>query len=131
MVLVVLRAEAVRRRVTGLIDSRMLRPWYPGGNMESDPKTIRIGELLIKAGFVTAEDLDEALEIAKQSGQLVGRVLTMSGFVTEQRLRATLRAQEHLKSGDISIDIALRALDLADKNNAHFDNALNQVKHAV
>ena len=99
--------------------------------METDPRTIRIGELLIKAGFVTKEDLDEALEIAKQSGQLVGRVLTMSGFLTEQRLKSTLRAQEHLKQGGITLDTALQALELADRNNAPFDNALNQVKHAV
>ena len=99
--------------------------------MESDPKAIRIGELLIRAGFITKEDLNEALEIAKHSGQLIGRVLTISGFLTEQRLKATLRAQEHLRSGHITIDTALRALAVADKDNSPFDNALNQVKHAV
>jgi hypothetical protein len=99
--------------------------------MESDPKTIRIGELLIKAGFVTGDDLDEALEIAKQSGQLVGRVLTMSGFLTEQRLRSALRAQEYLRDGKVTLDTALRALDFADKNGSAFESALSQVKHAV
>lgn len=99
--------------------------------METDPRTIRIGELLIRAGFVTKEDLDEALEIAKHSGQLIGRVLTMSGFLSEQRLKSTLRAQEHLRQGEISLATALQALELADRNGAPFDSALNQVKHVV
>lgn len=99
--------------------------------MEIDPRTIRIGELLIRAGFVTPEDLDEALEIAKQSGQLIGRVLIMSGFLTEQRLRSALRAQEHLRQGEISLSTALKALELADRNGVSFDSALNQIKHVV
>ncbi|PWT98031.1 MAG: hypothetical protein C5B53_07205 [Candidatus Melainabacteria bacterium] len=99
--------------------------------MESDPKSIRIGELLIGAGFITRPDLNEALEIAKHSGQMIGRVLIMSGFLTEERLKATLRAQEHLRAGHISVDTALRALAVADKDNSQFDAALNRVKHAV
>lgn len=99
--------------------------------MESGPKAIRIGELLIKAGFITTTDLEEALEIAKHSGQMVGRVLTMSGFLTDDRLKITLRAQEHLREGGISLDTALRAIELADRNGSPFDNALSQIKHAV
>jgi hypothetical protein len=99
--------------------------------MESGPKEIRIGELLVKAGFITTADLNEALEIAKHSGQLIGRVLTMSGFVTEDRLKAGLRAQEHLREGQISLDTAVRALALADRNGSPFDSALQQIKHAV
>lgn len=96
--------------------------------MDPETQAIRIGELLVKAGFVTTDDLDEALEIAKTSGQLVGRVLVMSGFIEEHRLIAALRAQEHLRNGRLNLDKALRALELSDKEDISFDQALNQLK---
>jgi hypothetical protein len=41
---------------------------------EPNAQTIRIGELMIKAGFISDQDLAEALEISKDSGQRVGAV---------------------------------------------------------
>jgi len=97
--------------------------------IKPEERTVRIGELLIRAGFCTRGDLDEALEIAKDSGQLVGRVLTMSGFVKDDQLNAALRAQERLRAGGINIDEAVQALRIADRNGAPFDYVLDQVKH--
>jgi hypothetical protein len=90
---------------------------------------IRIGELLIKAGFLTQTDLDDALQIAKDSGQLVGRVLVISQFVTEHRLTAALRAQELIRSDKVNLDTAIRVLHIADKSDLSFDLAMGKLTH--
>ncbi len=77
---------------------------------ETKVDTIRIGQLLLGAGLLTGADLTEALEIAKESGQLIGRVLVMSGFVTDAQLKAGLAIQEKLRSNQISLDNAIREL---------------------
>jgi hypothetical protein len=99
--------------------------------MDSGSQNIRIGDLLVRAGFITKPDLEEALEIAKDSGQLVGRVLVISQFVTESRLAAALRAQELIRSEKVNIETALRVLHIADKENLTFDIALNKMTRMI
>lgn len=77
---------------------------------EPNAQTILIGELMVKAGFLTAEDLSEALDIAKDSGQRIGGVLVMSGFVSVEQLQAALLAQEQLRDGRINLDEAIKSL---------------------
>lgn len=77
---------------------------------ETQVSTIKIGQLLLGAGLLTGADLAEALEIATESGQLIGRVLVMSGFVSEEQLKAGLSLQEKLRLNQISIDQAINEL---------------------
>jgi type IV pilus assembly protein PilB len=83
---------------------------------EPNSQTIRIGELMIKAGFLSDQDLTEALEIAKDSGQRIGSVLVMSGFVSSKQLQAALLAQEQLREGRITLDDAARSLRASSSN---------------
>ena len=73
-------------------------------------QTIGIGELMAKAGLLSALDLTEALEIAKGNGQPIGGVLVMSGFVTAEQLKAAQVVQEQVKTGQITLDKAIRSL---------------------
>jgi hypothetical protein len=77
---------------------------------EPNAQTIRIGELMIKAGFLSDQDLAEALEIANDRSQRIGAVLVMSGFVSTKQLQAALLAQEQLRDGRIGLDDAIRSL---------------------
>lgn len=70
----------------------------------------KIGQLLLGAGLLSGADLAEALEIATESGQLIGRVLVMSGFVTEEQLKAGLAIQEKLRLNQMSIDQGIKEL---------------------
>ena len=75
-----------------------------------DQKTIGIAELMVRAGFLSDEDLHEALEIAKRTDQEHGRVLLMSAFVTDQQLNLARNVQEQLKNGNLDLDEAINSL---------------------
>ncbi len=53
----------------------------------------RLGDLLIDAGIITSEQLNQALGIQKSSGEKLGEVLTSSGFVTEEQIIEVLEFQ--------------------------------------
>jgi hypothetical protein len=101
-------------------------------DMENDdPRSIRIGELLVQAGMLSPDDLDDALEIAQDSRQLIGRVLIMSGFITDHQLQVALKAQEHMRNGQLGLDDAIESLRLADASNITFDQALSQLGRTI
>ena len=58
-------------------------------------KYIRLGDLLVKSGTITQEQLDEALSIQAESdsGDRLGAVLQDRGFITEKELIDTLMNQ--------------------------------------
>lgn len=86
---------------------------------EPNAQTILIGELMVKAGLLSAEDLSEALEIAKDSGQRIGGVLVMSGFVSAEQLQTALLAQEQLRDGRINLDAAIKSLRSSLGQHSH------------
>lgn len=47
-------------------------------------KKKKIGELLIEAGYVTQDQVDEALEVQKTSDQRIGAILIDLGYLSEQ-----------------------------------------------
>lgn len=72
-------------------------------------KKIRIGDILVAAGAITEEQLQEALTTQKESGQKLGNVLVDKGFIS-QELLITLLTQQ------LGIDyIELRGAKIEDK----------------
>lgn len=57
------------------------------------PKRIRIGDLLFAQQFITAEQLDLALQEQKSSGRKLGRTLIDLGFIEENALLGLLSKQ--------------------------------------
>lgn len=55
--------------------------------------TERLGALLAKAGLITQEQLDAALETQKRTGQMLGMVLLEEGLVSGQDVVRALEAQ--------------------------------------
>jgi general secretion pathway protein E len=51
---------------------------------------LRLGQLLIKKGLISSEDLDRALEQQKSTGQVLGRVLVEMGLLEDIQLQAAL-----------------------------------------
>ncbi len=53
----------------------------------------QLGELLIERKIVTRRQLDEALEIQKQRGGLIGEILVALGYAKEEQIAQALTAQ--------------------------------------
>ena len=66
------------------------------------PSGERIGELLIREGLITREQLDRALQEHKQNGARVGYNLVRLGFVNEVELTRMLARQYRMPAVDLS-----------------------------
>jgi type IV pilus assembly protein PilB len=67
----------------------------------------RIGDLLIREGLITKEQLEKALQEQKQNGTRVGYNLVKLGFIQELELTKTLARQYKMPA----VDLAGRELD--------------------
>lgn len=56
-------------------------------------KKIRMGDLLVAAGAITEEQLQEALALQKEKGQKLGKTLLESGIISQELLIAVLTQQ--------------------------------------
>jgi len=61
--------------------------------MAGAPGKIRIGDLLVDAGEISSDQLDQALGQQKTAGKKVGRILIEMGAITEERLLKVLSKQ--------------------------------------
>ena len=58
----------------------------------ADNSKIRIGDLMVSAGYITEDQLKEALAIQKESGgKRIGQVLLELGYVSEVQERRAFR----------------------------------------
>ena len=64
--------------------------------------SLRIGDLLIREGLITKEQLDKALQEQKQNGTRVGYNLVKLGFIPELELVKTLAKQFKMPAVDLS-----------------------------
>jgi hypothetical protein len=78
---------------TGAVDPAPApREVAPRGSTPFDPP-VRLGDLLVSKGFITVEQLSQALVESRERGELVGRVLLRLGWVFEDELARTLAEQ--------------------------------------
>src|SRR5580704_313266 len=63
--------------------------------MTAAPSTTstRLGELLIERGLIAAEDVDRALELQKERGDKLGRILMDMGYLAQKDLLQELSGQ--------------------------------------
>ncbi|MCC6446541.1 MAG: Flp pilus assembly complex ATPase component TadA [Armatimonadetes bacterium] len=67
----------------------------------------RLGEILIAAGLVTKEQLDQALDEQKKTGKRLGHILIDMGYVTEEDITETWALQldiPHVYLSDYAVD---------------------------
>jgi hypothetical protein len=60
--------------------------------MESAAKR-RLGDIIVDRGLVTAEQLDEALKVQRETGGKLGEVLVELGFITRVALAGVITEQ--------------------------------------
>lgn len=86
----------------------------------------RLGDLLIEFGLVDKKDIGEALKIASEIGMPLGRVMIMSGFLTEDQLQSAVQLQSMLKDRMIEMPVATKACELMVKKGLTLKDALDQ-----
>ncbi|MDH3531981.1 MAG: GspE/PulE family protein [Gammaproteobacteria bacterium] len=65
-------------------------------------RKMRLGELLLEAGAITQDQLDQALALQKRSGQKLGRALTEVGAIDEAELYRFLAKRLDIEYLDLS-----------------------------
>lgn len=55
--------------------------------------TKQLGEILIERGVITAAQLEQALQVQKERGGLIGQILVMLGFAKEDEIAQILTVQ--------------------------------------
>ncbi|OGX40490.1 MAG: hypothetical protein A2984_01320 [Omnitrophica WOR_2 bacterium RIFCSPLOWO2_01_FULL_41_12] len=56
-------------------------------------KSALIGQILVKKGLISSEQLDKALKIQKKERGLIGDILVKQGYITEESLSVALASQ--------------------------------------
>ena len=94
----------------------------PATNTDKKPKKggyLRLGDLLISAGLITEEQLQEGLQLQKGTGKRLGTVLQENGFITESELIEALQMQLGIEFIDLSkVNIPTELVQMVPKNIA-------------
>ncbi len=97
-------------------------------------KNLRIGEILTELGYVTGEQMEQALAYQKEHrDRRVGQILIELGFVTERQVLEALASRLELEIVDVSaLEVDLEAVALLNKDLAEKNLLLPiQVKNGV
>ncbi len=79
-------------------------------------KKIRIGDLLVEAGAITAEQLQEALAKQKEEGGMLGNIIMELGFISRELLITVLTTQMGIDYCEIrTVQIDENVLNLVPK----------------
>lgn len=81
--------------------------------------------LLTGTNTVEAPKIDEAVKSAKNLNVPLERALIMLGHASEHSLKSIIEAQEMIKAGKISLDMAVKALRFAKQNHLDLNEAIN------
>jgi tetratricopeptide (TPR) repeat protein len=89
-------------------------------------------KFLTLSGVVTDEDIDNAFNVSSKSAQIIARVLLVTGYIDESKLRTTLRCYQMLSRGWLDQDDALASLRYClrqnnEKREITFDDALKEL----
>jgi len=83
----------------------------------------RLGEIFLEAGIISPEVLDQGLVIAKRATMPLGRVLVMSGHVSELDVECALVTQVSIRDGAIDVRMAKEILRFAHVHQVTIEEA--------
>lgn len=85
--------------------------------MEINRKKLRLGDVLVNSGVITAEDLEKGLSRQKGTGRKLGEVLVDEGIVTEENIARALSDQLRYDMIDLqNVEIEEDVLKLVPAN---------------
>lgn len=81
--------------------------------MDFNRKKLRLGDVLVNSGIITAEDLQKGLELQKGSGRKLGETLVDEGLATEENIAKALSSQLHYDMVDLqNVEVPEEILNL-------------------
>lgn len=85
--------------------------------MDFNRKKLRLGDVLVNSGVITAEDLQKGLELQKGSGRKLGETLVDEGVATEENIAKALSNQLQYDMVDLqNVEIPEEILNLVPAN---------------
>lgn len=85
--------------------------------MDFNRKKLRLGDVLVNSGVITAEDLQRGLELQKGSGRKLGETLVDEGLATEENIAKALSNQLQYDMVDLqNVEITEEVLNLVPAN---------------
>lgn len=85
----------------------------------------KLGNILISQGVINEEQLQKALEIQKESGEMLGSILVKEGFLSKEQLYNALEVQIGVKFFDLKdIEISEDVIKLVDRKLAKSYNLI-------
>jgi tetratricopeptide (TPR) repeat protein len=92
------------------------------------PTDFLLGDLLVKAGIVSQKQLDEAIKGAGGKHLNVGQMLIVSRYITARDLQSAVDAQSALRDRVIDLNTAVRGLKTACRNGVAFAEAIKETQ---
>src|SRR5690606_19487742 len=90
----------------------------------STGNAVKLGELLIRSGILTSQQLLESIELAKQTGTPIGRMLVMCGTVSENVLHGSVQIQSLLRENQLDLDAAIALLTMVHAQDIPLEEAM-------
>jgi len=97
-----------------------------GWTMNTQTITNKLGEFLVEAELVAPADIHYALEQCREIGLPLGRVLVVTGYLTEEMLTNSLNAQVLVRDGRLSREQAVHGLRAALERQITLEESLQQ-----
>ena len=68
-------------------------------------KTTRLGELLVHAGIISEDQLDQALDVQRteEPERNIGNIIVELGFCTQEEITFAVEKQEKLRNGGLDV----------------------------
>lgn len=97
----------------------------------SPGNAVKLGELLIRSGILTSQQLLESIELAKQTGTPIGRMLVMCGTVSENVLHGSVQIQSLLRENQLDLDSAIALLTMVHREDIPLEQAMERSGRSV
>jgi hypothetical protein len=88
---------------------------------------LQIGELSIRGGLITAEDLEDAVRVSAKMNVPLPRVLAMNGHMTEEAVNAALVLRRRVDDNQMPLETAVKALMAVAQKGVELETAIRQL----
>ncbi|MBN8661954.1 MAG: hypothetical protein J0M35_16420, partial [Candidatus Obscuribacter phosphatis] len=121
-----LRAEAIKAAVEAPSEGESGDDSFDGLKPVSKKK-VRIGELLVKSGFLNETDVISCLELGLSSDRQIGEVMVEQGYISFEMLNVALAVQQCIEEGRYNLQEAAEAIKLMQANGRIFPEIQDRI----